>query len=312
MQSATQWLLRLQSPDLTEDEERQFFAWLESSAEHQQAYIEAEAYWENLASLKDYQSADTIPVARRWYPQAIAASVIFLAGWLLLHFNSAHELETYRSGIGQQQQISLNDGSSIILNTDSQIRIEPLSPSKPRVVYLDSGEALFSVQPDPSRPFIVSTPQGAVRVLGTQFSVRADDGDMLVTVVEGKVAIAETAVEQSQINEFKIHTTLTADQQLSIVQARQGLLPIVVDAKSLTFWKEGKLVYNGVTLNQVAKDLSRYFEGDITLGDESLGNRKIVAVIELKDKTSAMAAIESAFSVVAVNRTDALTVLYPK
>ncbi len=360
-QNAMQWLLRLQSPELTDAEEQAFFAWLEISAEHQQAYIDAEAYWQQLGSLKDYpvsnnealansagvdhesvdQESINSPLAtvtaitelksaglspelkqghesrqesRRWYPHAIAASVILLAGWLLFQFSVGlgHGSETYRSGIGEQRQINLSDGSSVILNTNSQIRVEAMSPSKPRLVYLDFGEVLFSVKSDPDWPFTVNTKNGAVRVLGTQFSVRADSTDTVVTVVEGKVALADSLIDNSATAPFNPYTTLIADQQLSIAQAAQGVSPDKVDAKSLTFWKEGRLVYNGVVLSQVVKDLSRYFDGEIILGDGVLGTKKVVAVIELQDKISTMAAIESAFNVVAVNRTDLLTVLYSK
>jgi transmembrane sensor len=325
-QIASQWLLRLQSPELSEVEEQQFFFWLEASSEHQQAYIEAEAYWEGMAVLAATNAANaetpafvepqleqpiTIkPVARnwRWQPQAIAASIILLVGLIWLQLPERQPEQVYLTAASEQRQIRLSDGSQVTLNPGSQLRVDSMSADW-RVVYLQSGEALFDVHPDSSRPFIVVTDQGAVRVLGTEFSVRTDSADMLVTVVEGKVAVADPSSVLLAGKAFSSHTTLVADQQLSIAQLLQGQPPHKVDARALTDWRDGKLVYNGVALAQVAKDLSRYFGGEIQISDSALAAREVVAVIDLVDKATALATLEAAFDIVAVSHSESLVEL---
>ena len=329
VQTASTWLLRLQSPELSEAEEQQFFFWLEASSEHQQAYIEAEAYWEGAAVLTATSAANaeapafvvpqrgqpiTVPpVARSWYwqPQAIAASIIVLVGLIWLQLPERQPQQVYLSAAGEQRQIRLSDGSQVTLNPGSQLRVDTMS-SDWRVVYLQAGEAFFDVQPDSSRPFVVVTEQGAVRVLGTEFSVRTDTADMLVTVVEGKVAVSDQSAELLTGKAFAGRTTLVADQQLSIAQLLQGQQPSKVDARALTDWRDGKLVYNGVALAQVAKDLSRYFGGEIRVPDSALAARQVVVVIDLVDKATALATLEAAFDIVAISRSESLVELQLK
>jgi transmembrane sensor len=328
-QTASQWLLRLQSPELSEADEQQFFCWLEASSEHQQAYIEAEAYWEGVAvvaatnaananapAFVEPQLAEPITikaVARswRWQPQAIAASIIFLVGLIWLQLPEPQPAQLYHSAADEQRQIRLSDGSQVTLNPGGRLRVDSMSADW-RVVYLQSGEALFDVQSDSSRPFIVVTDQGAVRVLGTEFAVRTDPADMLVTVVEGKVAVADKSAVLLAGKAFSSHTTLVADQQLSIAQLLQGEQPHKVDAEALTDWRDGRLVYNGVALAQVAKDLSRYFGGEIRVQDSVLAARQVVAVIDLVDKSTALATLEAAFDIVVISHSESLVELQQK
>ncbi len=315
------WLLRLQSPELPELEEKQFFTWLKSCAEHQQAYVNAEAYWDGLAGLQSSEVANGIiaDVAandadkrQSWGMWAIAASVVLFAGLFLLQLGIDSSQHTYRSAVGEQRQISLADGSTVILNTESQLRVEKMESSATRVVHLDFGEALFDIKPDSHRPFIVTTERGSVRVLGTRFTVLSEEDTTLITVLEGKVALADRTVDELSQQDYKPQATLVTDQQLSIAQAIKGERPRQVDAKSLATWEGGRQVYNGVPLGVVVKDLSRYFDGDIKLREEALKSKRVVAVIDLQDKASAIATLEAVFNIVAVNHSDQLTVLQSK
>ena len=75
----------------------------------------------------------------------------------------------YETVIGQQKSIALSDGSSIQMNTDSQVQVAYSSGA--RAIHLLKGEALFSVMPDPKRPFEVYAAESVVRAVGTAFAV---------------------------------------------------------------------------------------------------------------------------------------------
>jgi transmembrane sensor len=316
--TAIEWMVRLQSPELTELEERQFFAWLEASEEHQRAYIAAEKLSERadvvqaLAASNEASVVQATASRRSWYPQAIAASVVLFVTVALVQFWGVWDIETYRSVVGERRQIVLSDGSTVILNTHSQLRVKKMQSGEPRLVYLDRGEAFFDVASDNGRAFLVETAQGAVKVLGTQFTVHTVAQDTWVTVLEGKVAIADSSADALASQTGEQDAVLVADQQLSVVQAAKGISPESVDAVALTSWQQGKLVYNGVSFEVVVKDLSRYFEGELRLGADALKSVKMVAVLEITDKASTIAALETAFNVVAVQRSDDVTMLYPK
>src|SRR5688572_32627171 len=84
---------------------------------------------------------------------------------------------------------TLADGTRVELNANTSLRFE--NTRTQRLVQLASGEAHFIVTKDESRPFIVQTPAGSVRVTGTTFNVRSDPArnTFEVTVVEGSVQV---------------------------------------------------------------------------------------------------------------------------
>ena len=316
--TAIEWLVRLQSPQLSDIEQKQFFSWLEESQENQQAYIEAEQLFER-AGVVEAVSASNEDMGHRGgaavFPgkaiYALVASIVLLAGLVMTQFWPLWDTTTYVSEVGERRQLVLSDGSQVILNTDSQIRVKSLDDNSMRVVYLDKGEVFFDVATDKERPFFVQTHYGTVRVLGTQFTVSAVDNDMWVTVVEGKVAIAQQSVDEMQPDGDK-RVILVANQRHSAGDMAAGQPPQTVDSVALTSWQQGKLVYNGVSFDKVIKDLNRYFNGELVLGEDELKTIKMVAVLEITDKASTVKALETAFNVVAVQRSDDVTVLYPK
>ena len=95
---------------------------------------------------------------------------------------------------GVQQVVHLPDGSTVELNSVSELRYQrgfgilPFMESSVRRVVL-RGEAFFTVAPDAARPFIVETADARVEVLGTRFNVRAR-GQTLVTLQEGRIRVA--------------------------------------------------------------------------------------------------------------------------
>ncbi|TQV84004.1 DUF4880 domain-containing protein [Exilibacterium tricleocarpae] len=332
--TATEWLVRLQSPQLTPAQEQAFFAWLNHKPEHQQAYIEAEQHWQALGVVEGlpHTGANDAPASQynttrkdggssnskiirargRWYrrPQALAATCAGLAVLLLLQLWPATKTTHYQTRTGERQQVKLADGSDIVINTNSRLQVE--LKTQHRLVQLENGEAFFNITPDPQRPFVVATPTGSVRVLGTSFNVRASARETVVTVAHGRVGVAgHMPVDALVAADFNAETQLLKNQQITLAADRTDSQPRRVDAQAVTTWRQGRQVYNGERFIEVVADLSRYFPGDIKLGDRSLENIEIVAVIDLQNKASAIAALESAFSVVAVEESAGLVVLYP-
>ena len=316
-QAATEWLVKLQSPHLTETQQQSFFAWLDQAPEHQTAYIEAEALWESLAAVEQLPptAADIInlkPVARPWYarPQAVAASIMGIITLLFFQLLPSTGNSEYQTAIGEQREVTLTDGSRIHLNTHSTLRVN--FQNDKRQVTMIKGEAFFNVSKDAQRPFVIETPEGLVRVLGTSFNIRIDNTKTIVAVVEGKVGVAPlTATNEVATPTFEPHMTLTANQQIVLADGNINEHASVVDAIAATTWRQGKQIYNGVALAEVIRDLNRYYVGEVRLGDPAMEDIQAVAVLDLRDRASAIAALESTFNVVAVQKSPELIVLHP-
>lgn len=291
---AIKWLARLNSPELSKEEETTFFNWLGSSPLHQAAFIKAEDLWERGDVLQRLSSenAQAKPFAWNWAYAAVACSCFVAACIFFLkpQMGAAPEYEV-STHIGQQVDHVLDDGSTLLLNTNSTISVS--MDKKRRIVRLQKGEVFFDVAPDKNRPFEVHTQAGIVRVLGTRFTVKTDSADdqkmpdALVTVLEGKVGLLEAK------NSAPL-TTLTADEQLSLQSASAGAKPSPVNAKALTAWKQKKLVFDGEDLASVVKEVNRYFETKIRLSGDDLAQKDVIAVIQLKDQNSTHMALAQA------------------
>ena len=97
--------------------------------------------------------------------------------------------DLYETPIGKHRVITLTDGSTIHLNTRSRVSIR-FSATR-RAAQLLQGEALFTIQHDPNRPFEVVTGLTVIRDVGTQFDVHRKTSDAaVVTVIQGQVDVS--------------------------------------------------------------------------------------------------------------------------
>lgn len=321
---ATEWLVRLQSDDLTEQDKLAFNQWLRADSSHQLAYIETEKFWASLSILEQQPDSTGKPVAnlrpavqdipqrsRSFIPTAIAACfALFVIGFVVLT-NLLVPGSRYVTAVGEQTDIVLQDGTRMQLNTGTAVRTD-LNEQR-RLIYLEHGEVFFQVAKDSERPFIVKTSAGLVRVLGTQFNVlNKKDNSSIVTVLEGRVGLtADAQIAQAAEPAFVPGLTLIANQQ-AVMASHRIVEPVSVDAKAITAWRDGTLIYNGEPITKVLEDISRYFDGEIRLGEPDLVATEVVAIFQLQDKEATIKALEEAFNVAAVTVSEELTLLYPK
>lgn len=130
----------------------------------------------------------------------IAATILAVIGLFLFFITNK---TTYETGFGEQQTVSLPDGSVVIINSRSSITFSESEWDTYREMTL-SGEAFFTIQK--GAPFVVKTKTGSVQVLGTQFNVNTQNDFFEVVCVEGKVkAISqnETAIVLQKGNAFR-------------------------------------------------------------------------------------------------------------
>jgi ferric-dicitrate binding protein FerR (iron transport regulator) len=171
-------------------------------------------------------------------------------------------MRDYATPRGRRAVFRLLDGTEIMLNADSRLRAPVTFAAGQRDVYLD-GEAFFRVVHDAARPFVVHTPGGSVRDIGTRFGIHAysDAARERVAVLEGAVAMAETAVRAGQV----------------ATRSRTGTIHLVSRAKvqDELAWTRGRLVFESVPLGEVARQLGRWYDLDIQVGAAALADRPV-------------------------------------
>ena len=203
--------------------------------------------------------------------KAVAIITFVIVAILSLYiFNSDEIAETplltHTTVAGQKATITLNDGSTVRLNSESSLIFpERFDRNGSREVHLE-GEAFFSVMPDKSKPFIVNSKHLTTRVLGTSFNVKAYANENKVQVV---VASGKVGVEDQKKNR---EILLTKNEMITYNISNQEMIKEKGDFGFLISWKDGTLEFDGIELREAARELERWFGIKITLENERLGN----------------------------------------
>lgn len=199
---AAVWVARLHGPGRNRAMEDEFRAWQARSPVHREAFERTTDVWQDIPSIKladAYAAGHVRPSERevgrarggnrRW---AVAAGLaVLLAGGGVL-FQQWRDQGGYATAIGEQRLVMLEDGTRLLLNTDTRLRVD-YGPQQ-RTVDVRGGEALFEVAKDAARPFVVRVAGSEVVALGTAFSVKYIDGpktadSLTVTLIEGRVDV---------------------------------------------------------------------------------------------------------------------------
>lgn len=272
---ALAWLTRLSGEPADASARREFADWLQQSPEHRQAYERAEALWHSSAltvALGHYAAIPLpVPVKRFTAGWAAAAGVMLVCGWLAFAAGWIDVLRAdFATAAGKQRREILSDGSALILNTDSAVKLDYADGR--RGVTLLKGEAYFEVQPDKARPFVVRAEQGTVSVVGTRFSVR--DGATTSVDVESGVVVCSAERGESR--------TVRAGQH-SDISAAGVSEPSAGDAEQRFAWLKGRLIFKDKSLADVIAELDRYHPGAIVVADADLGQIRITGNYKLQD-----------------------------
>lgn len=235
-----------------------------------------------------------------WVAAASIAAVLFVIGFTTLRLVSppADLDNRYTTALGEQRSILLSDGSVVELNTQSQLNVYYTDAT--RLVELVAGEAVFDVVEDPTRPFRVDAGTAIVEAVGTRFNVYRQNAQTVVTVVEGRVAISQPqpslkasgALGPGAIAELPI-VELAPGNQVAVPAVGAISAPAAVDTRKATAWTERRLVFDGDTLETVARELNRYNRQQLTISDPALAQRTISGVFNANDPQTLFAFLEA-------------------
>lgn len=291
---ASEWLVLLESGDANDDDRAQFAEWLAADPSHAAAYAGLNDTWARLTAMRgrarDMRGLESGPDAtpglgravrpKRHRRAAVAAAAatltaVVLGGILFLPGDSQVFFETE---VGERRTVSLADGSTVELNTDTELRVE-ITDERRRIALL-RGEAFFEVAGDAARPFVVTAGQGAIRAVGTGFAVRLMSPDQVsVLVTEGIVEVrhssgasrpeeranpvAETPVlHRGQRAEYDNESTRIEDVAPAELERSQA-------------WRRGLLVFEDASLAEVVAEVNRYTETQIVVADPAIGGLRL-------------------------------------
>ena len=174
-----------------------------------------------------------------------------------------HTIDVPKSG---EYRLVLSDSSVVYLNSMTTLKYPVNFTGDSREVELIKGEAFFEVTKDKSHPFIVKTPDVRLKVLGTSFNVSAfnDDKNSYITLETGSLEVAN-------MNNSKDIQLLEPNQQ-AIIESGTNTPMLVsdVDASIYSSWRNGTIVFKNETLEEMMKNLARWYNIEVFFEKESL------------------------------------------
>lgn len=290
---AAAWFTRLQEPELSSEQQLQFQQWLAEDPQHRHEFQLLEALWAatDLVPRARLQALCDAPAKARRRPLlrvALAAGVAALAVGLGL-FSGLNQPVSYSAefatALGERRHVALPDGSQIDLNSRSHLQVR--YARNQRLIELVEGEALFSVEHDTDRPFVVAAGVGKVTVTGTRFDVRRDAQQTRVAVEQGRVKVQG---RDAAADDF---ITLTPGQGTHVDEHGKVAAAYAVDPEALTAWRSGKLVFNDARLADVVAEVSRYREQPLRVASAAVGELRLTSVFKSDDTQALLKALPS-------------------
>jgi transmembrane sensor len=219
-------------------------------------------------------------LARVWRVAAgVAGLAVLGAAWQISPYG--YHPGDYRTGIGEQRIVELEDHSRIVI--DAETRLQVRFTGDTRSVRLLHGQAEFSVAKDPSRPFKVSAGDRTVVAVGTVFTVEYLGHRMHVAMVEGRVAVLRGEASR---------TDLTAGEELQVTDDGRTLVTPKADLEAATAWRDGKVIFRTTPLGEAADRMNRYSHLQLRIEDPGLAAQRISGVFEAGDTSGFVSALE--------------------
>lgn len=315
MNDAARWFSKMQLSANSIELEEEFKAWLEEDPAHSLAYEQCKTIWMMTDELQHDEDIQREIINTREFANLnngdegslyskfvhrLAPQIAMIAAVLLLFFGALYTAlspDKYETNIGEQRLVVLPDGSTAMLNTDTQISYR--YNDEKRSIFMPKGEAIFNVKSDKNRAFEVHPTVGVVRAVGTEFNVAIQEDEVEVTVLEGVVAIEIDRNDQhakSALTEISIGQAVRCDLDGKLSAIKN------VDLERVSAWRDGKIYFKSDKLADAIDEYNRYTTKRIILNSDKLKEEMITGVFQIGDTESFLFALKQTFDISVVNR----------
>ena len=301
-EQASLWAARLEGGTLDAADRAALDAWLAAAPAHRALladYCQFSADLERQLPALVATGAATLPAITRARPArfrwifaslGLAAAAAVAAFVLFSSAGPVQKTETLATSVAQRQSFTLSDGTRVELNAQTSLLVE--NSRAERRVRLASGEAFFAVAKEKSRPFIVETPAGSVRVTGTVFDVRTDKvSELDVTVVEGSVQVRPAGGASP-----RDPAPLTAGQRLSASPTGVTVTTLAAGAvEDALAWRQGLVVFDRVPLRDAVARFAHYHGRGVSVSDAAAAGQFVSGRFSLDDFDGFLTGLEEPF-----------------
>jgi transmembrane sensor len=289
---AARWFMRMRDAAPDHADRGRFEAWLLADPAHANEYAAFAETWEDFATTSKLQSLAQA-MERRKNQLAKQRDRIgklarhSLLSVMLLAMGGLFGLQMWRewqaqplmevasaTGIGEIGRQTLDDGTKLVLNADTRIRVAYFRDR--REIVMERGEVIFDVARDPQRPFTVDSGHAKITVLGTRFAVNRLEHLVRVSVDHGRVKV-EAQDAQGRAREGYV---ILSDGQ--VAEVGQGDVPRLVQrsAHDAFSFQNGTLVFSRATLSEIAETLSRFRTAPVSIAPGKTADTRVTAVVQ--------------------------------
>lgn len=299
-QKAFDWLVRADA-GLSLDEKADLDKWLAVDDRHYGAYVRAQAVLCRAGRIKALSSspdpstwaafireseregsayvADHSPSSTRISRRALLGGIGGLAtiglGLTLLTRSEPAQALTFETGLGESQNIALADGTNVLLNTNSELRVH-LSKTV-RAVELVRGEAFCSIARDAHRPFVFAA---------AGVSVRADHGSFVVQKLDGEppqILVKNGTVEITPVNATSVK--VAANSRITVLPGNRlsGAVLSPEQMERELLWQEGKIAFEDTPVRRAVVAFDRYGPVHIDVRDPALMDQTVTGIFSADD-----------------------------
>ncbi|UZW62192.1 FecR family protein [Lysobacter enzymogenes] len=188
----------------------------------------------------------------------------------------------YATAIGERREVRLSDGSTLILDTDTSLRVS--YQRSLRRIELARGRVQAQVAHDRDRPFVVASGTGTVRAVGTVFQVEKRDGDTVVRLLEGRIVVATGNAGHA--------LELRALQQIGYRDGGGLGGAQSIDRDAAEAWTRGRLVFDEKPLAELLAEVNRYSRDRLVLANPQLGEIRISGAFAVDDRPALVLALQ--------------------
>jgi transmembrane sensor len=261
-------------------ENRHYFShfkliWTQSKELATRSTVNEHEAWERFKKKVEHETPAVPLNSRPWYSGFLRiAAVLFFAagaGWLLYLSlqNDGSQLVTVKTG-SQTLTDTLPDGSIVTLNKRSSISYpEKFTTADTRQITLN-GEAFFQVEPDKSKPFVISVNEITVTVLGTSFNIKSN--------VKKTEVIVETGLVEVEKADRKIK--VSPSESVTVLKGKPELVRQKNKEEFYDYYRTKKFVCNNTPLWKLVETLNEAYQANIVIEGENLRSKVLNTTFE--------------------------------
>ncbi|MFB9110319.1 FecR family protein [Flavobacterium gyeonganense] len=244
------------------------------------------AIWQRLTVEFGFEQETPKPIVKQkvirlspFIKYAVAAMAILFAGIGTYFFTSKETIQNkgsqqyadnktyFESKKGEHLEITLPDGSTVHLNSNTKVAIIKTEfNTENREFWLEEGEAFFKIAKNPEKPFIIHSSSLQTTVLGTSFNIKAykELDETSVSVRDGKVQVE---------HQGNLLGVFTKNKQITFNKTTGSTVKSEVSWEDAASWMENRLVMSGANAKEFKLRLKQHFNVTVEIKNNKLDGK---------------------------------------